>query len=83
MKCKICGAELRTEGDICKNCYAEMLEYEELEKDKKIIYKIKPKFIPIYEILNKGELLLIGIILVWNSFNKMMKWIIIILFKLK
>ena len=64
MKCKVCGAELRNEGDICKNCYAEMLEYEELEKDTKVIYKLKPKFIPIYEIFNKGEFLLVGLILV-------------------
>ena len=55
MKCKVCGAELRNEGDICKNCYAEMLEYEELEKDTKVIYKLKPKFIPIYEILKDNK----------------------------
>ena len=33
MKCSICGARLKKEGDICKNCYKEFQEEEELKKD--------------------------------------------------
>ena len=33
MKCKICGAKLKKDGDICKNCYKAYLEEEELKKD--------------------------------------------------
>ena len=36
MRCSICGAKLAKEGDICKNCYKEFQEEEELKKEREL-----------------------------------------------
>lgn len=56
MKCRICGAELKKEGDICSKCYKKYQEEEELKKDVKEIFKIKRKYLPAYEITKYIEL---------------------------
>ena len=33
MRCRICGAKLKKEGDICTNCYKKYQEEEDLKKD--------------------------------------------------
>lgn len=62
MKCKICGAKLNKDGDICKNCYQDILEEEKLEKDVNELLKIKRKYMPAYEIYTLTELIIIFII---------------------
>lgn len=51
MKCKICGAELKKDGDICINCYKKYQEEEELKKDVKELLKFKRKYSIPYEIV--------------------------------
>ena len=46
MKCKICGAELRKDGDICNKCYEKLVKEEEIENDKKALYELKMKYVP-------------------------------------
>ncbi len=62
MKCKICGAKLNKDGDICKNCYQNILEEEKLEKDVNEILKIKRKYMPAYEIYTLTELIIIFVV---------------------
>lgn len=50
MKCRICGAKLRKEGDICKNCYEEYCKEEALENDTTEIFKIYRKHLPKYQL---------------------------------
>lgn len=64
MKCRICGAELKKEGDICSNCYKEYQEEQDLKKDKKEVYKISRKYLPAYEITRYIELYIIFILVI-------------------
>ena len=43
MRCRICGAKLRNEGDICSSCYKLYQEEESLKKDvsEKLVVKRK------------------------------------------
>ena len=50
MKCKICGANLKKDGDICVKCYKTYQEEEDLKKDTKVILKFKRKYSIMYEI---------------------------------
>lgn len=50
MKCRICGAKLKKDGDICKSCYKAYLEEEELKKDVNEQLRIKRKYSIAYEI---------------------------------
>ncbi len=51
MRCKICGAKLKKDGDICTSCYKEYLEEEELKKDVNEQLKIKRKYSIAYELV--------------------------------
>lgn len=62
MKCKICGAKLNKDGDICKNCYQDILKEEELEKDVNELLKINRKYIPAYEVSTLTEIIVIFVI---------------------
>lgn len=62
MRCTICGARLKKEGDICKNCYKEYQEDELIKADKKEVLKIKRKYSINYEITKYSELIIIFII---------------------
>ena len=44
MRCKICGAKLTKEGDICSNCYKLYQEEEDLKKDTNQRLTIKRKY---------------------------------------
>ena len=59
MRCSICGARLTKEGDICKTCYKEYQEEEELKKDTKEQLKIKRKYSIAYEISKYVELIIL------------------------
>ncbi len=62
MKCKICGAELKKEGDICTNCYKAYKEEEELKKDVKEILKVKRKYSIAFEIAKNSWIFVIFIL---------------------
>lgn len=62
MRCSICGARLTKEGDICKNCYKEFQEEEDLKKDTKEQLKFKRKYLISYELYKYTELIVLFIL---------------------
>ena len=62
MRCRICGAKLKKDGDICTNCYKEFQEEEDLKKDTNEKLKIKRKYSIKYELLKCAELFLLAIL---------------------
>ena len=62
MRCSICGARLTKEGDICKNCYKEYQEEEELRKDTKEQLKLKRKYSIAYEFTKYIEIIVLCIL---------------------
>ncbi len=82
MRCKMCGAELKKEGDICKNCYDKYKKEEKLRLGKEQeIFSIKRKYSPKFNLLKNGELivLLIIIMLAALSYYRLLVAILIIL----
>ena len=59
MRCSICGARLTKEGDICKNCYKEFQEEEELKMDTNEQLKIKRKYSISYVFARYIELIIL------------------------
>ncbi len=59
MRCSICGAKLKKDGDICSNCYKEFQEEEDLKKDVKEVFKIKRKYSIKYEMLKYIEIIIL------------------------
>lgn len=62
MRCSICGAKLKKDGDICTNCYKEFQEEEKLKKDNVEQLKLKRKYSINYEMLRYLELHLIFVL---------------------
>lgn len=62
MRCSICGAKLKKEGDICINCYKAYQEEEDLKKDVKVKLKLKRKYSISYEFRKYAELIIIFIL---------------------
>lgn len=70
MRCKICGAKLKKEGDICKKCYKEYKEKEALYADnEEIVFEIKRKYSPGYNLLRNYEIILILLIVSLSAFS--------------
>ncbi len=44
MKCKICGVELKKDGELCKNCMNKLMKEQEIRNDKSPVYTFKSKF---------------------------------------
>lgn len=64
MRCKICGAKLKKNGDICKNCYNEYKDYEKLKVDnEQELYKVKRKYSPKFNLLKNGEIIILELII--------------------
>ena len=64
MKCRICGAKLRKEGDICKSCYEEYCKEEALEKDVNEIYKVKGKYVLAFQLIKYFDWILVTLLVV-------------------
>ena len=68
MKCKICGAELKKEGDICNKCYAEYVKGEEIKEeiktDKNVILKLHRKYLPMYQLTRYGDYYVLAFIII-------------------
>ncbi len=62
MKCRICGAKLKKDGDICTNCYKEFQEEEDLKKDTNERLKIKRKYSINYELVKCTEIIILAIL---------------------
>lgn len=68
MRCSICGAKLKKDGDVCNKCYEEFQEDEDLKKDVNEVFKIKRKYSIAYEILKYIEIIIIFmLVIVINS----------------
>ena len=59
MKCTICGAKLKKEGELCNNCYKEFQEDEDLKNDVNEVFKFKRKYSIKYEMRKYLELFII------------------------
>ena len=59
MRCRICGAKLKKEGDICTNCYKKYQEEEDLKKDVNERLVVKRKYSIAYLILKYTWLIII------------------------
>lgn len=55
MNCKICGAELKREGEICNNCMNKLMEQQRLHNDVEKTYTFKQKFVFGYELARHME----------------------------
>lgn len=62
MRCSICGAKLKKEGDICTNCYKAYQEEEDLKKDVNEKLRLKRVYSIPYEIAKYTELYIIFIL---------------------
>lgn len=62
MRCSICGAKLKKEGDICTNCYKAYQEEEDLKKDTKEQLKFKRKYSIAYEFVKYTEIIIVFIL---------------------
>ena len=62
MRCKMCGAELKKEGELCNNCMNKVLKEEEKRNDNIKVYEFKRKFVIGYQMSQHIESLIIAII---------------------
>lgn len=63
-KCKICGAELKKEGELCNNCMNQIMKEEETRNDVTEIYSFKPKFVLGYQLSTHVENLIVAVIVI-------------------
>ena len=71
MRCRICGARLKKDGDICKNCYEEYKEQEKLKADNEPEnFRIKRKYSPKFNLLKNGEIIVLLIIIILAAFSQ-------------
>ncbi len=64
MKCKMCGAELKKDGELCNNCMNKILKEEEIKKDKVKVYEFKRTFVLGYQLSQHVESLIIAVVMV-------------------
>lgn len=80
MRCQMCGARLKKEGNICKNCYAKYKEEKELFADnEQEIFSVKRKYSPAFNLMKNGEIIVFGLIVVLAGFSSYNIWIGILL----
>lgn len=83
MRCRICGAQLKNEGDICKNCYSKYNEKIKLNKeDEPVQFTIKRKYSPKFNLLKNGEIIVLALIVIlaaFSSYNKIIAILITLL----
>ena len=64
MNCKICGAKLAHDGELCNNCMNKIMQKQALKADVEEYYTFRKKFILGYEILRHIEQICIVIFLI-------------------
>ena len=70
MRCKMCGKELKKEGDICKNCYEKYKKEQNLRADnEQEIFRINRKYSPKFNLLKNGELIALVLIIILAGFS--------------
>lgn len=78
MRCKMCGAKLKKDGDICRNCYKEYKDYKELSEIKEAeLLRVNRKYSPKFNLLKNGEwivLLLIISLAALSSYHAIIRY---------
>lgn len=70
MRCKMCGAKLKKDGDICKNCYEEYQEQKRLKADnEEELFRIGRKYSPKFNMLKNGEMIALLLIISLAGFS--------------
>lgn len=70
MRCKMCGAKLKKEGDICINCYEKYKAQERLKADnEKELFKVNRKYSPKFNTLRNGEMIVLLVIVALAAFS--------------
>ena len=64
MNCRICGAELARDGELCNNCMNKLMAEQALRNDVEECYSFKRKFVLGYEILRHAEQICIVIFMI-------------------
>ena len=64
MNCRICGAELARDGELCNNCMNKLMAEQALRNDVEEFYSFKRKFVLGYEILRHAEQICIVIFMI-------------------
>lgn len=63
MRCKMCGAKLKKEGNICKNCYQIYKKEQKLMlEDEEEVLRIKRKYSPGFNAFKNFDLIMLLII---------------------
>lgn len=63
MKCKMCGAELKKQGELCNNCMNQIMKEEEAKEDTLKIFDIKRTFVIGYRLSQHIESIIIAVIM--------------------
>jgi len=80
MNCRICGAELKKDGELCNNCMNKLMQEQELRNDKSPVYTFKSSFVLGYELLRHCEqvgIAIFTIILVLSVDLKLWKYVVL------
>lgn len=59
MKCKMCGATLKKEGEVCNNCMNQIMKEEESRNDNVKVYEFKRHFVLLYQLSQHIETVII------------------------
>lgn len=59
MKCKMCGATLKKEGEVCNNCMNQIMKEEEARNDNVKVYEFERKFVLLYQLSQHLETVMI------------------------
>lgn len=63
MKCKMCGAELKKQGELCNNCMNQVMKEEEKRLDKEKIFEFKRSFVIGYRLSQHIESVIIAVVM--------------------
>lgn len=76
MRCKMCGAKLKKEGDICKNCYDKYKKQESLKADdEQEVFSVNRKYSPKFNLLKNGEIILLLLIIALAGISSYGTWL--------
>lgn len=70
MRCKMCGAKLKKNGNLCRNCYEKYKDSEKLKAiNEEEVFSIKRKYSPKFNLLKNGEIIVLLLIVVLAGFS--------------
>lgn len=76
MRCKMCGAKLKKEGNICKKCYQIYKKEQELkENNEPEVFSIKRKYSIKFNLLSNFEVIVFALIIILSGYSYYSVWI--------